>query len=167
MRGDTDILTGIALGAAGGLAGTMVLQAMMAAGEKWRPETLPPVATVPRRVHGRGAEAHLPQAVRELSPKWLRPGPRGPRPSATASPSAPRWRPPPAGASPLRDGVAPGLACWAAGYAGWLSALRLMPLVWRQRPLQVVAPAAELFAYGMATVAASNGLRGRVGQTPA
>jgi hypothetical protein len=67
----------------------------------------------------------------------------------------------------LLDGAVLGGVCWAVGYAGWLPALGLMPPVWRQRAPQVVAPAAEHFAYGMATVAAYNWLSGRLGQTTA
>ena len=55
-----------------------------------------------------------------------------------------------------------GVACWAAGYMGWLPALGLIPPVWQQEAPQAVAPVAEHVAYGMATVAAYDWLRVRV-----
>jgi hypothetical protein len=67
----------------------------------------------------------------------------------------------------LLDGAALGVACWAVEYAGGLPALGLMPPVWRQRAQQVIAPAAEHVAYGVATVAAHDWLRGRAGQLTA
>jgi hypothetical protein len=47
MTGHSDILTEVALGAAGDFAGAMVLQTMMAAGRRWRPATLPPLRQGP------------------------------------------------------------------------------------------------------------------------
>ncbi len=47
MHSQPDFLDRIALGAAGDFAGTLVLQALMAAGQKWRPDTLPPLRQDP------------------------------------------------------------------------------------------------------------------------
>ncbi len=69
----------------------------------------------------------------------------------------------PNGGKPLLDGAALGLACWAAGYLGWLPALGLIPPVRRQTTAQVAAPAAEHVVYGVVTVAVYDWLAGRAG----
>jgi hypothetical protein len=168
MRGNVDALSRVALGAAGGFAGTMVLQALMAAGQKWRPDTLPPLRQDPSEFLVERAEDHLPEAVRGRIPDAVETGAAralavgyGLAFGALYAAFRPR------GGNPLLEGAALGVACWAVGYAGWLPALGLMPPVWRQRAQQAVAPAAEHVAYGVATVVAYNWLRRRAGQMTA
>ncbi len=61
MIGNFDVLTRAALGAVGGLAGTMVLQAIMAAGQRWCPETLAPLREDPGQFMVERAGSCLPQ----------------------------------------------------------------------------------------------------------
>lgn len=161
MTGNAGFLPRAVLGAAGGLAGTLVLQALMAAGQKWRPDTLPPLRQDPGEFMVERAEARFPDAVREQIPDSVKAGAAlalaaGYGLAFGALYAAVR----PRGGNPLRDGPVLGVACWAVGYAGWLPAMGLMPPVWRQKPPQVVAPAAEHVAYGVTTVAAFNWLLG-------
>jgi hypothetical protein len=151
----------LALGAAG-FAGTLVLQAIRTANQAWLPGTMPPIRRDPGAFMIERAEGALPDRVRRQVPE---------RAEADAAQllavgygltfcalyAAVR----PGGGTPLRDGLALGLATWAAGYLGWLSAAGLMPPVWRQRPGQALLPAAEHVAYGVATVAAYDRLRPR------
>jgi hypothetical protein len=58
-------------------------------------------------------------------------------------------------------GVVLGLGTWAVGYLGWLWLLGLMPPPWMQRLPQVVMPAAQHVAYGLATVGVYEWLRQR------
>jgi hypothetical protein len=138
----------------------MVFQAPMAARQKWPRDTLPPLRQDPGEFMVERAEARLSEAVRERIPGAVEAGAAralavgyGLALGALYAAIRPR------GGNPLVGGAALGVACWAAGHAGWLPALRLMPPVWRQKAPQAVAPAAEHIAYGVTTVAAFNWLR--------
>jgi hypothetical protein len=151
----------LALGAVGGFAGTLVLQALMTAGRNWVPGTVPPLRQDPGEFMVERAESVLPNRVRTHIPDAV--GTAAARALAagyglTFGSVYATLRP--RGGSALIDGAVLGVACWAAGYAGWLPALGLMPPVQRQRTPQAVAPVVEHVAYGMTTVAAYNWLRG-------
>jgi hypothetical protein len=59
----------------------------------------------------------------------------------------------------VRDGIALGFATWAAGYAGWLPALGLLPPPSDQRPAEVAGPALRHVLFGILTVDAYRRLR--------
>jgi hypothetical protein len=67
-RSDSFLLKRIALGAAGGFAGTLALQGLMTACQKWLPSTVPPFRQDPGEFVVEKAEAVLPNQVRERIP---------------------------------------------------------------------------------------------------
>jgi hypothetical protein len=150
----------LALGAAAGFAGTLVLQALRAVNQGVAPATLPPIRQDPGAYMVEKAEELLPGPTRRAIPGWAE--------SAAGQGLAVGYgltfgalyaalRP--HGGAILPEGVALGLATWAAGYLGWLPATGLMPPVSEQDPAQAILPAVEHAAYGVATVAAYDGLR--------
>ena len=155
-------LTRLALGAAGGFAGTIALTALLGATMKWAPRAAPPLRQDPGEFMVEKAEEALPANVRAAVP---------PRVEAVAASllaigygltfgalyAALR----PRGGSAWLDGAVLGIASWAAGYLGWLPALGLMPPVWRQDPRAAITPAAEHLVYGMTTVGVYDWLRRR------
>lgn len=162
MRTTTDGLTRLALGAAGGFAGTLAIQAAMAATRKWLPAASPPLRRDPGDFMVEKAEGALPDAVRRRIPDAAEAGAKsalalGYGLAFGALYAAVR----PRGGNPLLDGVALGLVTWAAGYLGWLPAAGLTPPPWRQTPAQAAGPAAQHVVYGVAAVAAYDWLAGR------
>ncbi len=160
---DAHWLGRVALGAAGGFAGTLALQALLSASQKWLPSAAPPLRRHPGEFMVEKAEEVLPEQVRNRIPEAAE--------KATAQAlgvgyglafgalyAALR----PRGGSPLLDGVILGAAAWAAGYLGWLPALGLMRPVWKQDAPQALAPAAEHAVYGVVTVAAYDWLQARL-----
>jgi hypothetical protein len=153
----------VALGAAGGFAGTLVLQALLKASQKWLPSAVPPLRQDPGKFMVEKAEEALPDRIRSRIPdaaeavtgQALGLG-YGLAFGALYAVLCPR------GGSPLLDGFVLGTAAWAAGYLGWLPASGLMPPVWEQQAAQVVAPAAEHVVYGVITVAAYDWLQERL-----
>jgi hypothetical protein len=144
-----------ALGAAAGFAGTMALQLLRSASARWRPESLPHLREDPGRFMVRAAEQALPSPLRHTIPAAAE--------TAAAQSLALGYglafgaayvllRP--EGGPRLADGVALGLAAWAAGYLGWLPALDLMEPVWQQEAEEALAPAVRHALYGLTTVAA-------------
>jgi hypothetical protein len=164
MHHRNDILRRAALGAAGGLAGTLALQALMAATGRVLPQAQPSIREDPGQFMIDRAESLLPEPARERIPDAAEQAAAkalgiGYGLAFGALYGALR----PAGGSPLIDGAVLGAACWAAGYLGWLPALGLMPPVWKQEPAQAIGPAAEHLVYGIATVGAYDWLRARTG----
>lgn len=142
-------------GAVAGAAGTLAIQGLLAASQKWFPEALPPLRTDPGEFMVEKAEERLPASLRRRIPiavdaplgKLLGLG-YGVFFGALYGVLRPR------GGSPVREGIALGALTWAAGYLGWLPALGLMPPVWRQKPAQAAGPALDHLAYGVTAVAA-------------
>jgi hypothetical protein len=164
MTNGSRCLARVALGAAGGLAGTLAIQALMAAGRRWLPSTLPPLRTEPGSFMVERAERALPRAMRGRIPdraEEAAAGALGLGYGLTFGACYAAVRP--GGGDRFVDGPVLGAACWAAGYLGWLPALGLMPPVWKQEAPQVIGPAAEHLAYGVATVATYDWLRRRTG----
>lgn len=149
-----------ALGAAGGLMGTLALQALMGAGRRWMPETLPPMREEPGRFMIRKMEHALPESARVEIPEYAeKVAAAGLGMDYGVAFGALYGLLRPRGGNPLIDGLGLGAACWAAGYLGWLPALGLTPPVWRQRTIQAVAPAMEHLVYGVVAVASHDWLR--------
>jgi hypothetical protein len=153
IAGSTDFKR-IALGAAGGLVGTLAIQSLLAASQKRAPSTLPPIREDPGKFMVERAERVLPAQVRRRVPhaaetamaKVLGMG-YGVSFGALYAGLRPRVH------MPIVDGFLLGVAAWAAGYLGWLPALGLMPPVWKHKPKAAAAQIAEHAAYGLATVA--------------
>jgi hypothetical protein len=150
----------MALGAAGGLAGTVVIQALMAVTRRLWPDAAAPIRQDPGAFMVEQAEEALPSRVEDRIPATVEKVAAkalglGYGLTFGAAYAAVR----PRGGNSFVDGLALGAAVWAAGYLGWLPATGLMRPVWEQSPEQVAAPVAEHLAYGMATVATYNALR--------
>jgi hypothetical protein len=60
-----------AAGAAAGLAGTFLIQGLLAASQKWAPQSLPPIKQDPGEFMVEKAEKNLPKTVRENIPERL------------------------------------------------------------------------------------------------
>ncbi len=155
MPDNLDMIKQMALGAAGGLAGTLALQALLGASMKWLPSAAPPLRQHPGEFMVEKAEEALPQRLRDGIPKGVETAVAqglgigyGLAFGALYASLRPR------GGSPWLDGVVLGTVAWAAGYLGWLPVLGLMPPIWKQEAPRVAAPVAEHAVYGMITVAA-------------
>jgi hypothetical protein len=163
IRSRSDWRKRIILGAAGGFIGTLAIQALLTASQKWAPNTVPPLRQDPGEFMVKTGEEALPETVRQRIPQVVETG--AARMLAigyglTFGSLYTLLRP--QGGSPLVDGVILGIANWATGYLGWLPALGLMPPVWQQKAPQAMAPIAEHALYGMVTVAMYDWLRERV-----
>ena len=150
MNANSNLLRRLALGAAGGFVGTLVIQSLLRASMKWLPSTVPPMRGDPGEFMVHKAEEalpdtvreHIPQAVETIAGKALGIG-YGVAFGALYGAVRPR------GGNVLTDGIVLGLTCWAAGYLGWLPAIEAMPPVWEQKPAQVLGPVVEHLAYGV------------------
>ena len=141
-------------GAAAGLAGTFVLQGLLAGSRRWAPATLPPIRQDPAEFMVEQAESALPETRRaQVPPKGKAVAEKGIHLGYGATfgllyglVAGER--------NPLLAGTILGLATWAVGYLGWLPATGLMPPVTRQEPARVAGPIATHLGYGIATASA-------------
>jgi hypothetical protein len=141
------------VGAAAGLVGTVLIQGLMTASQKWAPQSLPPIKQDPGEFMVEKAEQHLPSSVRDKIPeeietaaaKFLALG-YGITFGALYGSARPETK------SLIMEGSALGLAAWAAGYLGWLPASELMPPVTEQEPEQIGGPILSHMVLGIATV---------------
>ena len=161
MHDHSPFLKRACLGAAGGLLGTATLQALMAAGKKWLPESAPPIRQEPGEFLVDRAERVLPAGARRAIPKSAE--------AAAAQGLSAGYGMAfgtlyaalrPHGGNALLDGFVLGIGAWAAGYLGWLPALGLTPPLREQTAPQVAGPVVDHLAYGVATVVAFDWLRG-------
>jgi len=167
MPSDTHSIERIALGAIAGLVGTLVLQALRAANQEWLPATTPPIREDPGEFMVESAEGAMPNTVSRRVPDWAETAVAqglGVGYGMTFGALYAALRP--LGGPPLADGIGFGLATWAAGYLGWLPGAGLMPPVWRQKAGQVVLPAIQHVAYGVATVATYDWIQRRMEDKP-
>jgi len=153
-------LSRVALGAAAGFAGTLAIQALMTANQKWFPSATPPIRQDPGEFMVETVEAALPGAIRARIPEVVESGVAKLLAlgyGLTFGVLYATYRPD--GGALLRDGIALGVANWVTGYVGWLPALGLMPPVWQQQPRQVAAAVGAHVVYGITTVAAYEWMR--------
>ena len=161
MHQHSEFLKRTCLGAAGGFVGTLAIQALMGATQRWLPQAAPPMRRNPGEFMVDQAERALPGAVRRHIPESAESAAAqglgmgyGLAFGALYAALRPR------GGNALLDGAALGLGCWAAGYLGWLPAAGLTPPVTEQTPAQVAGPVVDHLAYGIVTVAVFNWLCG-------
>jgi len=164
MSGMCNLLARAAIGAVGGLAGTIALRGAMKAMDKMRSLATAPVVREPGQFMVEQAERLLPESARTRIPESAESAAAamlglGYGMSFGALYAVLR----PHGGNAFSDGMLLGAACWAAGYLGWLPATGLMRPIWRQSAEQVAAPLAEHLLYGAATVATYDALRLRNG----
>jgi hypothetical protein len=158
-----DWLKRLALGAAGGVAGTLAVQALLTASQQWLPSTVPPLRQNPGEFMVEKAAEALPEPVRQRTPEVVETGLArmlavgyGMTFGVLYALCRPTSR------TPVVDGLLLGIANWGTGYLGWLPAAGLMPPVWRQSVPQAITPIAAHALYGLATVATYSWLRRRV-----
>lgn len=160
MTNGNDRLGRLGLGSVAGFAGTLAIQALMAANQRWRPDTMPPIRKNPGEFMVESAEDALPDRVRQQIPAWAESvAAQGLGAGYGVTFGALYVGLRPGGGSVLADGATLGLAAWATGYLGWLPALGLMPPVHRQETAQVVGPVVHHVLFGVVTVAAYRWLR--------
>ncbi len=144
----------IVRGAGAGFAGTLALQVLRSASQHWWPQTMPPIRQDPGEFMVEQIESRLPAAVRQHIPgmletmaaKSLAVG-YGLTAGAVYALVRPR------GGLLVIDGVALGIGVWAAGYAGWLSVMGLMPPLRKQNATEVISPVIRHALFGIVTVA--------------
>ena len=148
------LLERVALGAVAGLAGTVALQGLRTASQKWLPDTMPPIreepgAFVVEKVEEAAGvdKADVPQTAETVAAQGLA---MGYRMTAGALYAALR----PQTGNPLAGGVVLGVGTWAVGYLGWLPAWGLMPPVTEQEPEQALTAPVSHALFGIATAAA-------------
>jgi uncharacterized membrane protein YagU involved in acid resistance len=153
----------IGLGAIAGIAGTGLMQGMLAGSRKFAPQTLPPMKDDPGNFMVEQAEKLLPEPAQEKIPSSAE--------KAAAMALAfgygttftmlyaglPRRQ-----RRILMDGAALGGLTWAVGYLGWLPVAKLMPPIWKQEPKQVVPNIFSHLLFGIATVGLFNWLRKKI-----
>jgi pimeloyl-ACP methyl ester carboxylesterase len=143
----------VGAGAAAGIAGTVLIQGLMAASQKWAPESLPPIRQDPGEFMVRKAGELLPEKVGEKIPEELETAAAkllglgyGATFGALYASSRPEVQ------KLLLEGSVLGLATWAAGYLGWLPAAGLMPRISEQEPKQIAGPILSHILFGIVTV---------------
>jgi hypothetical protein len=153
----------IALGTVSGLAGTALIQGMMAGSRKVAPQTLPPMRNDPGHFMVKQIERVLPRKTQDKIPEKFETA------MATALAfgygatfstlyaSIPRRN-----RRILLDGAAVGALTWAVGSLGWLPATKLAPPIWKQRPKQVLPNIASHVIFGIATVGLFSWLRKKI-----
>ncbi|HJV65472.1 MAG TPA: hypothetical protein VJ550_07065 [Geomonas sp.] len=156
-------------GSIAGLAGTLLIQGVQAAGMKLIPGQMPPIRQHPGEFMVEKTE----EAVQRSGEKWARAVEKVPDTAEKVVAQAlgvgygltfallyaagrPKVR------HLLAEGGALGLATWAAGYLGWLPATKLMPPVTRQKPVQVMGGIASHIAFGLVTASLYRELRRRL-----
>jgi hypothetical protein len=160
---DSNVFERVAIGAAAGMAGTVALQAIRTASQKALPEASPPIRQDPGEFMVEKAKGLLPEPTREQIPEPAEKAAgqalgMGYGLTFGAIYSALR----PDGGNLMVDGPALGLGAWAVGYLGWLPSLGLMPPITEHEPKQVAVPILQHLLYGVATVAAYQGIHDRL-----
>jgi hypothetical protein len=151
---NTDIaVPRIGAGAAAGLVGTALIQGLMAASQKWAPQSLPPVKQDPGEFMVKKAEEQLPDETHKQIPEQLEKVAAktlafgyGMAFGGLYATSRPQTK------SLLLEGSALGLAAWGVGYLGWLPATGLMPSVTKQERWQIAGPIVSHILFGIVTV---------------
>jgi hypothetical protein len=143
----------MALGAAAGLAGTVLMQGMMRATKRFTPQFLPPMRDNPDHFIVKQAERLLPEKTQKKIPENLESAAQyalafGYGMTLTSLYAVARGK----RGSLWLDGTALGLSTWAIGYLGWLPATKLMPPVWKQKPTQVVPGILSHVLFGIAAI---------------
>ncbi len=149
-------------GAAAGLAGTFVLQGLLAGSGRWAPQTLPPIRRDPAEFMVEQAESAVPAARRPTLPPAGRAAAEKGLQVGYGTTFGVLYGLAAGAGSPILAGAVLGLATWAVGYLGWLPATGLMPAVTRQEPARVAGPIATHVGYGLATAAAYRWLSRRL-----
>lgn len=140
-------------GAAAGLAGTFLVQGLLAASQKLAPQTLPPIKQDPGEFILQQVEEQLPDNLRERIPEQLEKAAAkslglgyGTTFGLLYAVSRPEVK------NLLLEGSLLGLITWGAGYLGWLPATGLMPPLAAQEPEQIAGPVLSHVLFGIATV---------------
>jgi len=143
-----NIIKQLALGAAAGVAGTIVLQGLLEQGKKHIPEGTPPIKQDPAEfMLGKAKKiVPMPEKLEKPAMKSLQLGYGMTAGLLYGLLPHSRWR--------TLEGVALGVGVWAAGYLGWLPATKLMPPITEQTPKQIAVPLIEHALFGVAVAKA-------------
>lgn len=148
-------------GAAAGLAGSLGILLLQLTSQRWLPESMPSYREDPAEFIVRKARARLPAGARaRITPPVQAAAAQTLGAVYGLSAGAVYALLRPRSLAGVADGFALGLATWAAGYAGWLPALGLLPRLSRQPTAAVLGTAVRHVGFGLVTVAAYRRLRG-------
>ena len=151
----------LVVGGIAGTAATLVLQLLRSFTAAKLPKSKPPIRPEPGEFMVQAVERRLPRKLAERVPKAAEQAAAkslalGYGATFGALYAVARPRP----ANLIAEGAALGILAWAAGYLGWLPALRLMPPVTKQRPQEVAAPVVQHLVFGLSVVGALVAARG-------
>jgi hypothetical protein len=149
-------------GAAAGLAGTFVLQGLLAGSRRWAPATLPPIRQDLGEFMVEQAESALPAARLAQVPAQGKAAAEKGLHLGYGATFGMLYGLAAGEGSPLVAGAVLGLFTWAVGYLGWLPTTGLMPPVTRQEPARVAGPVATHVGFGIATASAFQWLSRRL-----
>lgn len=156
----TGVIERLARGAAAGVIGTIALQGLMMAFQRWLPKALPPIREDPGRFMVKQVEQALPPAMAVRVPAVVETAAAKSLALGYGLTAGMVYGALPRGKNDvLVDGTALGLGTWAAGYVGWLPATGLMPPLTEQNRKQTLGPVIQHVLFGMVTVAAYRWLK--------
>lgn len=149
-------------GAAAGFAGTLALQVMQTASTKAFPTSMPLIRKDPGELVVETVKEALPAAVSSRIPALAEAGvAKGLAAGYGITAGAVYGLLRPSGGDILVDGVALGMATWAAGYLGWLPALGLLAPIREQNMPEAIGPVVRHALFGIAVVAAYGAMASR------
>lgn len=147
-------------GTAAGLAGTALIQGMMKASERLAPGSLPPMKEDPGKFMVKKIEKVLPGKAREKITEKAESIASTVLSFGYGTTAAVIYNAVPRRARRLfLDGAALGGLTWAAGYLGWLPAMKLTPPVKEHEPKQIAAEVGSHILFGIAAIAVFELLR--------
>ena len=160
MKNENTLLR-VALGAIGGMIGTVAIFSALAANKKLASETEAPlkedpgefmVETAENQTLTKKEQREVPKIAETVAANAL-------HFSYGASGGALYALLRPKSENLILEGAALGTAIWAIGYLGWLPAVGLLPPPTEQKPIQVFTPVWQHWLYGVVTIAAYEQLR--------
>lgn len=155
----TALLKNAAVAAAAGVAGTVAMQGLRKANEKWLPSISPRMRKDPGMYMVKKVEDALPDEVREQVSKAAEKVAAGSLALGYGATAATLYTAVRSEPSALLDGAALGIGLWAIGALGWLPALKIAARINKQKPARVVDNILHHVAFGVLTVSAYKKLR--------
>ncbi len=149
---DRRIAKRLVVGAAAGFIGTLALQGLRTASQRWLPASLPPIRQDPGEVMVEQVAEVLPTRDVPALAKTAMARSLAVGYGLTTGALYAALRP--TAGNVIGDGFALGLGVWVVGYLGWLPALKFMLPLREQSLQEVVGPAVRHAFFGVATVAA-------------
>lgn len=144
----------IALAALAGVLGTAVVYMVRTANQKIAPETMPPMREDPGEFMVDKAASALLEEAQEAVTEPVKSTAATLLSFGYGSTGAALYTAFRSNPDVAKDGALLGAGIWAAGYLGWLPALKLTPSVKKQTPVQVLTSLGQHVLFGITTVGA-------------